>query len=165
MFGRQPCLPVDVTLGFAPHTITEPNTSKFVQRLRKHARWAQMKAEAFQAKEAKRHKHNYDKRGRAAALEVRDMVLVCVTAFKSHHKIQNRWENREYVMEKHPYPNVPVYVVHPRDGEGCSQTLHRNYLLPINSNLEQGKKDEPMVGVGNDTSLPPVPSVGNAPAE
>ena len=58
-----------------------------------------------------------------------------------------------------------VYVVCSRDGEGCSQTLHRNYLLPINSNLEQGEKDEPMVGVGNDTSPPPVPSVGNAPAE
>ena len=68
-------------------------------------------------------------------------------------------------MERWPYPNLPVYVVHPRDGEGCSWTLHRNYLLPINSNLEQGKKDEPKVGVGNDTSLPPVPSLGYAPAE
>ena len=34
MFGRQPCLPVDVALGLAPHTITEPNTTKFVQKLR-----------------------------------------------------------------------------------------------------------------------------------
>ena len=69
------------------------------------------------------------------ALEVRDVVLVHVTAFKCHHKIQDRWENREYVVEKQPYPNLPVYVVCPRDGEGCSQTLHRNYLLPINSNM------------------------------
>ena len=38
------------------------------------------------------------------------------------------------LWEKQPYPNLPVYVVCPRDGEGCSQTLHRNYLLPINSN-------------------------------
>ena len=56
----------------------EPNASKFVQKLREHARWAQKKAEAFQAKEAQRQKCNYDKRGRAAALEVRDMVLVHV---------------------------------------------------------------------------------------
>ena len=160
MFGRQPHLPVDVTLGLAPCTSQKPNASKFVQKLREHARWAQKKAEAFQAKEAQRHKCNYDKRGRAAALEVRDTVLVHVTAFKGCHKIQDRWENREYVMEKWPYPNVPVYVVCPRDGEGCSWTLHRNYLLPISSNLEQGKKDEPMVGVGDDTSPPPAPSVG-----
>ena len=68
-------------------------------------------------------------------------------------------------MEKWPYPNVPVYVVCLRDREGCSQTLHRNYLLPINSNLEQGKKDEPMIGVENNISLPLVPSVDNAPVE
>ena len=128
-------------------------------------RWVQRKAEAFQAKEAQRHKCNYDKKGRAAALEVGDTVLVCVTAFKGHHKIQDRWQDREYVVEKWSYPNVPDYVVCPRNGEGQSQTLHRNYLLPINSNLEQGKMDKSMVGVGNDTSPTPVPSVDNVPAD
>ena len=82
MFGRQPCLLVDVALGLAPHTMKEPNTTKFIQKLRERNKWAHEKAEAFQAKEAKRHKHNYNKEGRAAALEVGDMVLVCVTAFK-----------------------------------------------------------------------------------
>ena len=93
--------------------------------MREHAKWAQKKAEAFQAKEAKCHKHNYNKCSRAAALEVWDTVLVWVTAFKGHHKIQDRWENRKYVVENWPYPNVPVYVVCPRDGEGWSWTLHR----------------------------------------
>ena len=82
MFGRQPHLPVDVALGLAPHTIIESNTTKFVQKLREWNKWAHEKAETFQAKEAKRHKYNYDKKGRAAALEVRDMVLVHVTTFK-----------------------------------------------------------------------------------
>ena len=53
----------------------------------------------------------------------------------------------------------------PRDGEGCSWILHRNYLLPINSNMEQGKMDKPMVGVQNSISPTPVPSVDNAPAD
>ena len=153
MFGRQPCLPVDVALSLAPHTIMEPNTSKFIQKLRKHTKWAHEKAEAFQAKEAQRHKQNYDKRSRAVALEVGDTVLVHVTTFKGHHKMQDRWENREYVVEKWPYPNIPVYVVCPRDREGCSQTLHRNYLLPINSNMGQGKADESEERVKNNTSL------------
>ena len=135
MFGRQPCLPVDVALGLAPHTITEPNTTKFVQKLREQTKWAHKKAEGFQAKEAQRHKYNYDRKSRAASLEVGDTVLVHVTAFKGHHKMQDRWENREYVAEKQPCPNLPVYVVCSRDGEGCGQTLHRNYLLPINSNM------------------------------
>ena len=91
------------------------------------------------------------------------MVLVCVTTFKGCHKIQDRWKNREYVVEKWPFPNVPVYVVCPRDKEGHSLTLHRNYLLPINSNIEQGKMDEPMAGFGN-ISPTPAPSVDNVPA-
>ena len=65
--------------------------------------------------------------------------------------MQDWWENREYVVEKWPYPNVPVYVVCPRDREGHSQTLHRNYLLPISPNLEQGEMDKPVAGVENDT--------------
>ena len=119
MFGRQPCLPVDVALGLAPHTIKEPDTTKFIQKLRECTKWAHKKAEAFQAKEAQRHKCNYDRKSRAAALEVMDMVLVHVTTLKGCHKMQDRWENREYVVEKWPYPNLPVYVVCPRDGVGC----------------------------------------------
>ena len=165
MFGRQPHLPIDVTFGLASQIITEPNTTKFVQKIRECTQWAHKKAEAFQAKEAQCHKWNYNKQGRAAVLEVRDMVLVCVTAFKGCHKMQDQWENREYVVEKWPYPNVPVYVVCSRDGEGHSQTLHRNYLLPISPNLEQSKLDKPVVGVGNDTSPTPVPSVSDVPIE
>ena len=116
MFGRQPCLPVDVALDLALCTITEPNTTNFVQRLREQTKWAHKKAEAFQAKQAQRHKHNYDRKSRAAALEVRDTVLIHVTTLKGQHKMQDRWENREYVVEKQPYPNLLVYVVCPRDG-------------------------------------------------
>ena len=56
MFGRQPGLPVDVALGLAPCTIMEPNTSRFIQKLREHTKWAHGKAEAFQAKDAQGHK-------------------------------------------------------------------------------------------------------------
>ena len=162
MFGRQPCLPVDVALGLAPHTITEPNTSKFIPKLREHTKWAYEKAETFQAKEAQRHKCNYDKRSRAAALEVGDTVLVHVTTFKGCHKMQDRWENREYVVENRPYPNIPVYVVCPREGEGYSQTLHRNYLLPINSNMGQDEADGSEGRVKNNISPTPAPSADSS---
>ena len=165
MYRRQPHLPVDVTLGLAPHTITESNTSKFVPKMRECARQAQRKAEAFKAKEAQRHKHNYNRRSKAAALEVRDTVLVHVTTFKGCHKIQDRWENREYAVERWHYPSVQVYGVCPRDGEGCSLTLHRNYLLPINPNIEQDEKDKPMSRVRNTTSPNPVPPVDSVPAD
>ena len=50
--------------------------------MKEPAKWAQKKAEAFQAKKAQCHKKNYDKRGKAVALEVGDMVLVCVTTLQ-----------------------------------------------------------------------------------
>ena len=162
MFSRQPCLPVDVALGLAPRTITEPSTTKFVQKLREQNNGAHEKAEAFQAKEAKRHKHNYNKKGKAAALEVGDTVLVHVTTFKGRQKMQDRWENREYGVEKQLYPNLLVYAVCPRDGEGCSQTLHRNYLLPISSNMEQDETDGSEDRVESNTSLTLVPSVSSS---
>ena len=146
----------------APCTIMESNTTKFVQKLRERTKWAHEKAEAFQVKEAERHKHNYDRKSRAAALEVGDMVLVRVTAFKGCHKMQDRWENREYVVEKWPYPDLPVYVVCPSDGEGHGRTLHRNYLLHINSNMGQDEADGSKERVENTTSPTPVPSASNS---
>ena len=68
-------------------------------------------------------------------------------------------------MEKQPYPNVPVYVVYPRDGEGCSWTLHRNYLLPISSNIEQDEKDAPMAGVESTNTSTPAPPVDSESAD
>ena len=90
------------------------------------------------------------------------MVLVHVTAFKGHHKMQDRWENREYVVEKWPYPNLPVYVACPRDGEGHGQTLHRNYLLPINSNMGQDEAGGSEERVKNTTSLTPASSASTS---
>ena len=165
IYGRQPHLLVDVTLGLAAQTMTAPDMTKSIQKMRECTKWAWKKAETFQAKEAECHKCNYDKCSRAAALEVGDMVLVHLTAFKGCHKIQDRWENREYVVEKWPYPYVPVYVVHPKGGKGCSWTLHRNYLLPISPNIGQDVKDEPMAGVEDNNASTPVPPVDSEAAD
>ena len=51
-------------------------------------------------------------------------------------------------MEKQPYPNIPVYVVHPTDGERHRWALHRNYLLPISDNLEQAELKIPWRKLG-----------------
>ena len=147
---------------------THSNSTKHLQICAKDEGMCKMrsqkKAEALQTKEAQHHKSNHDKQSKAVALEVGDMVLVCVSAFKGCHKIQDRCENREYVVKNWPYPNVQVYVVCPRDGEGCSQILHRNYLLPISPNIGQDEKDSPMAGVENNTSTP-VPPMDSEPAD
>ena len=82
MYGRQPHLPTDVTVGSAPNSVTVATSNKYVQRLRECIRWAHRKAYQFQQKEAWCHKQNYDKHSMAVALKEGDTVLVCVTAFK-----------------------------------------------------------------------------------
>ena len=61
MYRRQLHLPIDATLGLTPHKTTAPNTSTFMQKMREHVKWAQKKAEAFEAKEVQCHKKSYDK--------------------------------------------------------------------------------------------------------
>ena len=56
-------------------------------------------------------------------------------------------------------------MVCPRDGQGCIQTLHRNYLLPISSNIGQAKKDAPMAGVESNNTSTPVPPVDSESAD
>ena len=68
MSGRQPYLPVDVTLGLAPYITMAPNTSKFVQKMQECAKWAQKKPEAFQSKEAQWQQRSYIKKKQDSGL-------------------------------------------------------------------------------------------------
>ena len=142
-------LPIDVTLGLTPKPVAMPTSTKYIQKLREHIRWACKKADLFQRElwHPQYRKHSPD--------------LVHVTAFKGRQKIQNRWESREYVVEWQPYPNLPVYVVHPMDWEGCSQILHRNYLLPINNNLKQAEDENSVDGVEPIDEPTPMPQAYN----
>ena len=58
------------------------------------------------------------------------------------------------MVEWQPYPNLPVYVVHPIDGEGCSHTLHQNFLLPISHNQEHEECENAVEGGGSNEPTP-----------
>ena len=51
MYGRQPCLLIDVTLWLVPSLVTTPTSTKYVQKLRAFVKWAHRKADQFQQKE------------------------------------------------------------------------------------------------------------------
>ena len=160
MYKRQPWLPIDVTLRLTQNSVPMPTYTKYIQKLRECIRWAHREANLFQQKEVQCQKG--DTCSKAVALRMGDMVLVHVKTFKDRHKIQNRWENREYVVEKQSYPNLPVYVVHLIDREGCSQTLQRNYLFSISNNLEQVECENQVEEVGpidEPTLVPPADNV------
>ena len=55
---------------------------------------------------------------------------------------------------RQPYHNLPVYVVCPIDWEGCSHTLHQNFLLPISHNLGQDECENAVEGYGSNEPTP-----------
>ena len=87
-------------------------------------------------KQQARHRGLYNLRCRGATLSVGDLVLVKQTAWKGRHKIQDRWEDREYQVVDQPTPGIPVYTVKSLAG-GQTKVLHRNLLLPLQGRLRQ----------------------------
>ena len=65
-----------------------------------------------------------------------DLVLVKQTAWKGRHKIQDRWESKEYQVVGQPTPCVPLYTVKGVTG-GKTRILHRNLLLPLQGRVRQ----------------------------
>ncbi len=129
MFGRKPRLAVDVVLGLGNEEY-ETDRNKYVANLRERLEDAYRLASTGAVKAQERQRGNYNKKARAAVVEVGDLVLVKVVAFDGKHKIADKWEQDVYVvLEKRK--DLPVYVVQKDDGSGPKKTLHRNLLLPI----------------------------------
>ena len=56
-------------------------------------------------------------------------------------------------------------MVCPRDGQGHSWTLCRNYVLSISPNIGQDEKDAPVAGVESTNTSSPAPPVDSEPAD
>ena len=109
-----------------------------------------------------RHKGLYDQKCRGAELKVGDLVLVKQTAWKGRHKIQDRWEDKEYEVVDQPTPGVPAYAVKSIAG-GRPRFLYRNLLLPLQGRIRQ----EDGVGEGGSSSSKgedEMPEVARAPS-
>ena len=63
-----------------PNPVATPTSTKYVQKIREHIRWAHRKADLFQQKKAWH--QNCDWHSKAVALRAGDTVLVCITTFK-----------------------------------------------------------------------------------
>ena len=130
MFGRHPRLPIDYQLGITRDNLAQPSKFRFVNKLNERLHEAYAKAEALTQEEANRQKKLYDRRSKDVVLTPGDLVLVRVVKWTERHKIQDKWEQEEYVVVSQPDPFLPVYKVRPISG-GNTRTLHRNLLLPL----------------------------------
>ena len=142
VFGRHPRLPVDVEFGL--HRMGNDlsfSKSKFIDRLHKRLNRAFDRAKSFSEKESERQKKYFDIKSKDIKLESGDVVLVRRTAWKSRHKIQNRWEDEDYVIIDQPNSDIPVYKVRNLI-TNQEKTLHRNLLLPMGYSLNPVVEDE-----------------------
>ena len=137
LFGREPRLPVDVEFGLQRvGQKGSPGESNYISQLKKRLQFAYRKAKCMAQKQQARHRGLYNLRCRGATLSVGDLVLVKQTVWKGRHKIQDRWEDREYQVVDQPTPGIPVYTVKSLGG-GQTKVLHRNLLLPLQGRLRQ----------------------------
>ena len=136
-FGRNPRLPIDVEFGMKRgNQIVPPSRSTNVTQLKRRLRFAHKKAKQVASRQQAKHKGLYDQRCRRAELEIGDLVLVRKTAWKGKHKIQDRWESKEYQVIGQTAPSIPVYKVECVAGDRI-RILHRNLLLPLQGKIRQ----------------------------
>ena len=141
MFGRHPRLPIDYQMGINRNDLCNTSKSKFGSELQDRLQYAYDIADKLAQKEAERSKKLYDRRSRGVELLPQDLVLVKKVAWTGRHKIQDKWEEGEYVVLSRPDPYLPVYKVQPVEGRKV-RTLHRILLLPLGLQLKSDFKIE-----------------------
>ena len=129
MFGRNPRLPIDVTLGL--HVEEQQPSSKCISDLKDRLSQAYHLATEAAQKAREKQKEGYDIRIRGAVIKPGDRVLVKVVSFDGKHKLADRWEQDPYIVVSQPNTDIPVYNLRKENNEGWARTLHRNLLLPI----------------------------------
>lgn len=133
MFGRKPRLALDIALGLVNEETQPADHVKYVEELKDKLHAAYRLAVKHTDSASNRQKLIYDKKCRAAILDVGDRVLVKITAYDGKHKLANKWEEEPYIVKDIPCKDVPVYTVQRETGQGPRRTLHRNLLLPLGS--------------------------------
>jgi transposase InsO family protein len=111
MFGRQPRLPIDLAFGLDLDQPESKSLCKYIRNLRERLQTAYDLAQKTTKDAQARQKGYYDRKARAATLDIGDRVLVKVVAFNGKHKIADKWEDEVYVVFAQPNPTVPVFVV------------------------------------------------------
>ena len=112
LFGRDPRLPVDVEFGLQRGGQRgSPGESSYISQLKRRLQFAYRKAKCMAQKQQARHRGLHNLRCSGATLSVGDLVLVKQTSWKGRHKIQDKWEDREYQVVDQPTPGIPVYTV------------------------------------------------------
>ena len=110
MFGRHPCLAIDVFLGL---TAQEERKSyqDYADRLQERLNNAYRRASEDALKKGKKYKKYYDQKVKHIVLLPGDRVLMEKVGIQGKHKLADLWESNTYIVISQPMPDIPVYEV------------------------------------------------------
>ena len=111
MFGRKPCIALDVVLGLINEDHEEREYGDFVTAMTEHLHEAYEKVAQISKVSQDHQKKYFDLKAHAAMLDRGDRVLVNIVAYKGKHKIADRWEEEPSIIIRKPNADMLVYVV------------------------------------------------------
>ena len=100
-----------------------------IATVRDHLRTTLQEAQAQSMGEAQRQKWYYDQKIGTICLKPDNLILVKADTFQGKRKIKDRWKDKPYEVVHQITTDAPSYEV--KDQQGCSHTLHHNWLLLI----------------------------------
>ena len=134
LFGRRSRIPVDYlfpTLRDSPH---QTKMEESVAAMQKRLKEAFAVARNLTSEEAAKQHHYYDRKARTVALQPGDIVMVHTDGFVSKQKVQDRWEDRGFIVESQ-LEDWPIYRVKCLTFDDRQKPkywiLHRNHLLLV----------------------------------
>lgn len=140
MFGREPCLAVDVILGLKDKD--GKCSSDYFEDLQIRLSEAHKDASLSAEKAGQKSKARYDAKVRGSTLAISSEVLVKKTGFKGKNKIADKWSQEVYIVVEQPDPDIPVYKVS-SERRNRTRILYRNMLFPLQYSIRQAPLWQP----------------------
>ena len=142
LFGRKSRMPVDClfpTLHDSPH---QAKMEVSVAAMQKRLKEALAVVRHLTSQEAARHRHYYDRKAGAVALQPGDVVMVCTDGFVGKRKVKDQWKDGGFIVESQ-LEDWPVYKVRCLTSDAKQKPkyhiLHRNHLLLVTN------EDDPVI--------------------
>ena len=117
-------LPIDILLGQAEK---EDGRDEWVKTHTRRLQDAYLKAREQLRRQAEARKATYDRRAKAAPLQLGDRVYLRHRVL-GRNKIQDHWAPRVYKVIQVLNPEQGVYQVEPSDGSGPIRTVNRTEI-------------------------------------
>ena len=141
LFNRHPKIPLDFKYGLTRQGVKSSCKARYLSKLQRRLAYAYKQAEKFAKKNCNKQKELYDRKCKGARLLPGDVVLVKKMGWKERHKIQDKWEEDEYIILEALGETNTVYKIKPVDKDSPVRVVHRNLLLPVGVNIDV--KEEP----------------------